>query len=262
MRTKDFISFVSTLVEKSGEIIKRSYLDSKIDVEFKADATPVTQVDREVEELMRGLIRNTYPEHGVIGEEYGEENACAEFVWTLDPIDGTVSFANGCPLFGTLIGLLYQNQPLLGAIHQPLFNKLCIGDGKRTFVDGRPVQLRSVSRLADATLLTTDIAGIRRTRYKESFDLLLDRTQLFRTWGDCYGYSLVASGKADIMLDLDMRIWDIVPLVPVISGANGIITGWSGDDALHGKSCLATNRTLHRQVVEILTSQNNGQVDG
>ena len=258
MRTDEFANFVSTLVEKSGEIIKRAYLTGKIDVELKADATPVTKVDREVEELMRELIRKAYPEHGVIGEEYGEEKACAEFVWTLDPIDGTVSFANGCPLFGTLIGLLRQNQPLLGAIHLPLLNQLCIGDGKRTYVDGRPVQLRSVSCLADATLLATDIASIRRTQHREGFDILLDQTQLSRTWGDCFGYLLVASGKADIMLDLDMRIWDIVPLVPVISGANGIITSWSGDDASQGKSCLATNRTLHHQVVEILTGQDNG----
>jgi myo-inositol-1(or 4)-monophosphatase len=209
---------------------------------------------------MRDLIRKTYPEHGVIGEEYGEENTCAEFVWTLDPIDGTVSFASGCPLFGTLIGLLHHNQPLLGAIHQPLLNQLCIGDGKRTLVDGRSVQLRSVSHIADATLLTTDVASIHRTRQRESFDLLLDRSRLFRTWGDCYGYLLVASGKADIMLDLDMKVWDIVPLVPVITGANGIITSWSGDDALQGGSCLATNRTLHRQVVEVLTDQDNGLV--
>ena len=260
MRTNELTSFVATLAEKSGEVIKRSYLADNIDVELKADTTPVTQADRDAEALMRELIRKTYPEHGVIGEEYGEENACAEFVWTLDPIDGTVSFASGCPLFGTLIGLLHEGQPLLGAIHQPLFNQLCIGDGKRTFVDGRPVQLRNVGRLADATLLTTDAAIIRRSLHREGFELLLDRTRMFRTWGDCYGYLLVASGKADIMLDLGMRIWDIVPLMPIITGANGIITSWSGGDASHGESCLATSRALHRQLVEILAGQDNALV--
>ena len=258
MHTNEFASFVSRLAEKSGEIIKRCYLAENIEIDLKADATPVTQADRDAEELMRELIRKTYPEHGVIGEEYGEDNAGAEFVWTLDPIDGTVSFASGCPLFGTLIGLLHQNQPLMGAIHQPLFHQLCIGNGKRTLVDGRPVQLRSSNRIVDATVLTTDLTSIRRSRYSEGFDLLLDRSRMFRTWGDCYGYLLVASGKADIMLDLDMSIWDIAPLIPVITGANGIITSWSGDDAVQGKSCIATSHTLHRQVVEILTGKDRG----
>ena len=255
MRINEFASFIATLAEKSGEIIKRSYLAENVDVELKADATLVTQADRAAEALMRELIRKTYPEHGVIGEEYGEENARAEFVWTLDPIDGTVSFASGCPLFGTLIGLIHQNQPVLGAIHQPLWNELCIGDGKRTLVNGRPVQLRTVSRIANATLLTTDVSCIRRTRHREAFELLLERSHLFRTWGDCYGYLLVASGRADIMLDLDMRIWDIVPLIPVITGANGIITSWSGDDTSQSKSCLATNSSLHPKVMEILAGQ-------
>jgi myo-inositol-1(or 4)-monophosphatase len=253
MTLNDFVKFIANLAEESGEIIKQYYFADNVEVEMKADATPVTQADRDTESLMRELIRKTYPEHGVIGEEFGEENACAEFVWTLDPIDGTVSFASGCPLFGTLVGLLHQNKPVLGVIHLPLLNQLCIGDGKGTTLNGRLVQLRDTSRLADATFLTTDVSDIRCTRRKDGFELLLDQTHLFRTWGDCYGYLLLASGKADIMLDLDMKIWDIMPLIPVIKGANGIITTWSGDDVQQGESCLACNRALHPQVVEILT---------
>jgi histidinol phosphatase-like enzyme (inositol monophosphatase family) len=257
MDTNDFARFMATLAEKSGEVIKRYYSADDVDVEMKSDATPVTRADREAEALMRDLIRDTYPDHGIIGEEFGEENASAEFVWTLDPIDGTVSFASGCPLFGTLIGLLYQNRPVLGAIHQPLWGQICIGDGRRTTVNGRAVRLRNLSRLSDAILLTTDVPAIRRTRYKEGFDLLLENTHLFRTWGDCYGYLLVASGKADIMLDLDMKIWDIMPLIPIIHGANGVITTWSGGDASQGSSCLATNRALHAQVRQILASRSD-----
>ena len=258
MVTNDFAGFIAILAEKSGAIIRHYYEADTIDIEMKGDSTPVTQADREAEALMRDLIRKTYPEHGIIGEEFGEENADAEFVWTLDPIDGTVSFASGCPLFGTLIGLLHQNKPVLGAIHQPLWNQLCIGDGSRTTLNGQPVQLGDVNRLADATLLTTDISAIRRSTYKDGFEVLLDQACLFRTWGDCYGYLLVACGKADIMLDLDMKIWDIMPLIPVIRGGNGIITSWQGGDASRGGTCVATNRALHPQVLERLASHDAG----
>lgn len=257
MDTNDFARFMASLAEKSGEVINSYYSADDVDVEIKSDATPVTRADREAEALMRDLIRNTYPDHGIIGEEFGEENASAEFVWTLDPIDGTVSFASGCPLFGTLIGLLYQSRPILGAIHQPLWGQMCIGDGRQTTVNGHPVRLRNLGRLCDAMLLTTDVAAIRRTRFKDGFDLLLDNTHLFRTWGDCYGYLLVASGKADIMLDLDMKIWDIMPLIPIIRGANGVITTWSGGDASQGSSCLAANHELHPQVRQILASRSD-----
>jgi myo-inositol-1(or 4)-monophosphatase len=255
MRTNEFARFIYSLAEKSGEVIKQHYLAKNLDVEIKNDSTPVTQADREAEALMRELIRKTYPEHGIIGEEFGEENLSAEFVWTLDPIDGTASFAIGCPLFGTLIGLLYENKPVLGAIHQPVLKQLCIGDETRTTVNGRPVQLRNICRLSDAIILTTDIVSITCTKYKDSFNTLLEKSHLFRTWGDCYGYLLVASGKADIMLDMNMKIWDVMPLIPIIRGANGMITTWAGKDASQGASCLAANRALHSLVLQILTSQ-------
>jgi len=255
MCTKEFARFIFRLAAISGEVIKRYYLTQHLDIEIKSDKTLVTRADREAESLMRDLIRKTYPEHGIIGEEFGEENASAEFVWTLDPIDGTVSFASGCPLFGTLIGLLRGHRPVLGAIHQPVLSQLCIGDSQQTTLNGRTVQLRNVHRLSEAVLLTTDFVSINNTKHKESFDLLLEKTHLFRTWGDCYGYLLVACGKADIMLDLDMKIWDVAPLIPIIEGANGVITTWSGEDAFLGPSCLATNRVLYPQVLKILRSQ-------
>jgi myo-inositol-1(or 4)-monophosphatase len=255
MRTDEFNRFLSVLAGKSGDIIKQYFwLDNKY-VELKSDQTPVTRADRDAEAVMREQIRKTYPEHGIIGEEFGEENSSAEFVWTLDPIDGTVSFSSGCPLFGTLISLLHQNKPILGAIHIPLLALLCIGDGRQTSVNGRVVKLRDVTRLSDAFLLTTDLTNIRRTKHRDGFNLLLDQTQLFRTWGDCYGYLMVVSGKADIMLDLNMKIWDIMPLIPIVRGANGIITTWSEDDVLQKGSCLATNPALHPQVLKILSTQ-------
>jgi histidinol phosphatase-like enzyme (inositol monophosphatase family) len=254
MWTKEFTEFICNLAEKSGEIIKPYFAKADLAWEIKEDQTLVTQADRQAEAVMRELIRKTYPQHGILGEEFGPENASAEFVWILDPIDGTFSFARGCPLFGTLIGLLHGGEPILGAINQPVLTQLCIGNNTETAVNGRAVRLRETHHLSEAMLLTTDVASIGRYQKKEGFEKLLSRMRLYRTWGDCYGYLLLASGGADIMLDPIMNPWDILPLIPVIQGANGVITTWSGTDASQGNSCVAANKTLHPQVLEILNS--------
>jgi histidinol phosphatase-like enzyme (inositol monophosphatase family) len=253
MQLKEFTDFICTLAEKSGEVIKPYFAGSDLAIEIKEDQTLVTHADRQAEAVMRDLIRKRYPQHGILGEEFGPENASAEFVWTLDPIDGTISFARGCPLFGTLIGLLHCGTPILGAINQPVLNQLCIGNNTETALNGRAVRLRDTDHLSEAMLLTTDIASIGSHRRK-GFEELCKRTRLYRTWGDCYGYLLVASGGADIMLDPMMNPWDILPLVPIIQGANGVITTWSGTDASQGDSCVAANKTLHPQVLQILNS--------
>ena len=254
MQIQELTKFVHTLAEKSGEVIKPYFAEANLTVELKADQTLVTQADREAETVMRDLIRKAYPDHGILGEEFGSENTSAEFVWTLDPIDGTISFASGCPLFGTLIGLLQAGKPVLGAINNPILNQLCIGNNSETTLNGRVVKLRETHHLSEALLLTTNIASVAKYQKKDGFEKLLGQTHLFRTWGDCYGYLLVASGGADIMLDPIMHSWDIIPLIPIIQGAKGVITAWSGTEASHGNSCVAANKTLHPQVLEILNS--------
>ena len=253
MRLKEFTDFIYTLAEKSGEVIRPYFAKADLAVELKEDQTLVTQADRQAEAVMRDLIRKRYPQHGILGEEFGLENLSAEFVWSLDPIDGTLSFARGCPLFGTLIGLLHGGAPILGAINHPVLNQLCIGNNTETTINGRTVRLREVHHLSEAMLLTTDLASVDNHRRK-GFEELLRRIRLYRTWGDCYGYLLVASGGADIMLDPMMNPWDILPLIPVIQGANGVITTWSGTDASQGNSCVAANKILHPQVLQILNS--------
>lgn len=249
---EEFTRFVHRLAEESARVIKPYFADVNLEVELKADETPVTRADRQAEEVMRHLIRKEFPNHGIIGEEFGKENESAELVWMLDPIDGTISFASGCPLFGTLICLLHDGQPILGAINQPILDILCIGDNNQTTVNGARVQMREVEELSEATLLTTDVVHIAEYQKQAGFENLVQQTRIFRTWGDCYGYLLLASGWADIMLDPIMNPWDILPVIPIIRGANGIITSWVGDDASHGDSCVAANQKLHPLVLEIL----------
>jgi histidinol phosphatase-like enzyme (inositol monophosphatase family) len=251
MGTSKYARFIRTLAEKSGEVIRSYYAMDNLIPEIKEDMSPVTRADREAEELMRGLIRKAYPDHGIIGEEFGSENVTAEFVWTLDPIDGTASFTNGCPLFGTLICLLHEQKPIIGAVNIPMLERLCIGDYQKTTINGRTVQCRNTTRLSDAVLLTTDVMSIWRDNKKNVFNSLVEQTRLFRTWGDCYGYLLVASGKADIMLDTAMAVWDYMPLIPIIEGAGGTITVWSGEGEARGMQCLATNKDLHPHVLKM-----------
>ena len=135
-------AFVEKLAAASGEVIRPYFAAPDLDVEFKGDRSPVTQADREAEAVMRELIGQHYPQHGIVGEEFGTENDGAEFVWVLDPIDGTISFASGCPLFGTLIGLLHEGKPMLGAIHQPVLEQLCVGDNASATLNERAVRMR------------------------------------------------------------------------------------------------------------------------
>jgi histidinol phosphatase-like enzyme (inositol monophosphatase family) len=246
------IEFARSLAEASGRLIAERFAAGNFEVDTKADLSIVTQTDRDVERMLREMIHTIHPDHGVIGEEFGSDNADAEFVWTLDPIDGTISFVSGVPLFGTLIGLMQNGQPILGVIHQPVLGELMIGDGVMTTHNGREVSIRPCSRLEDATLLTTDPNLADRFQDGGKFEALRRRAAMTRTWGDCYGYLMLASGRADVMLDPIMNPWDLIPLVPIIRGAGGVITDWRGGDPVTGTSIVAAGPDLHPQVLEIL----------
>lgn len=250
-------TFLVELAQASGDFIRPYFASSGLQVEMKHDQTPVTIADRGAEALMRDLIAQRFPSHGVIGEEYGESNADAEFVWVLDPVDGTKAFATGCPLFGTLIALQYQGRPVLGAIHQPVLGQLLLGDGLETTLNGQPVRTRSCGRIEDATLLCTDLLDVERHQNGPAFAAAIQRARLVRTWGDCYGYLLVASGWADVMCDPEMKPWDIAALVPVIQGAGGVITDWQGGDAVGATSTIASgNPALHQLVLSAFNPTN------
>jgi len=253
MHLTPFRTFLAELARASGEFIRPHFGNPALAVETKSDATPVTLADRGAEQLMRGLIGRKFPTHGIIGEEYGSENPGAELVWVLDPIDGTKSFITGVPLWGTLIALLHQGQPVLGCIHQPVLGQLMVGDGATTTLNGRTVRCRPASRIEDATLLTSDPFNPSKYQKGAAFNALSQRARLVRTWGDCYGYLLVAAGHADIMCDPIMNPWDIAALVPIIRGAGGVITDWSGGPAYPAESTLAAaTPELHAAVLAAL----------
>lgn len=249
----DLKRFVVELAETSGEFIRPMYGQPGLAVEAKSDASPVTAADRGAEELLRARIGKKFPEHGIVGEEFGSERTDAEFVWVLDPIDGTKAFITGVPLWGTLIALLHRGQPVLGCIHQPILGQLMLGDGSTTKLNGHPVRCRVTTRIEDATLLTSDPYNPAKYQNGPAYESVAQRAKLVRTWADCYGYLLLASGWADVALDPIMNPWDIAALVPIVRGAGGSITDWHGGAAYPAESTVAcATSALHADVIRAL----------
>ena len=228
-------SFLTDLAVESGDFIRPYFGRADLAVERKGDASPVTAADRGAELLLRRRITERFPEHGIIGEEFGNERAEAEFTWVLDPIDGTKSFISAVPLWGTLIALLL------------------VGDGVTATLNGAPVRCRDTKRVEAATILTSDHLNLGRYQDGPACDRLLGRARLARTWGDCYGYLLLAAGHADVCLDPIMNPWDIAALIPVVRGAGGVITDWQGGPAYPAAHTVAAaTPALHAEVLAAL----------
>jgi len=251
MTTQKFIDFSKELAIASGNII-RKYFRSAIDIETKSDQSPVTIADREAELVMREMIQARFPNHGILGEEFDTHNPDAQFQWVLDPIDGTKTFVTGTYLFGTLIALLKDGRPIVGAINNPISEQFLVGDGQQTWLNDALVKVRDCQSITQATLLTTNPLTVHEYRDGAAFEALVRQAKLYRTWGDCHGYYLVAIGFADIMIDAAMHIWDVAALVPIIEGAGGIITDYYGGDPMTGEGAIATAGPLHDLIIASL----------
>jgi myo-inositol-1(or 4)-monophosphatase len=248
---QQFFKLAQGMAETSSKVIKH-YWQNQITIENKTDGSPVTVADREAEQVMRQMITETFPEHGIIGEEFGQYQPDAEYQWVLDPIDGTVNFIAGSFLFGTLIALMHEGKTILGVIHHPMSNQLLIGADGETTLNNKPVKVRSCLSIEDATVCTSTHYGMARHHDFDAYQHLVSRCRMYRTWGDCHGYFLLATGGIDIMLDGHMKIWDIAALIPIVEGAGGKITDWAGGDPLSGKGIIATAGDIHDEVVRIL----------
>lgn len=252
MDLSPYTDFVRLLAQASGQVIKPLFGRADIVVDLKDDQSPVTEADQKAEAVMRRLIEENFPQHGIMGEEYGSVATEAEYVWVLDPIDGTKSFTAGCPLFGTLIALLHKGVPLLGAINIPILDQLLIGDNRHTECNGVTVKMRPCESLQQALILSTDPETPAKYQCGPGWNDLLSKVKGFRTWGDCFGYYLAASGRADIACDPVMNPWDLLALIPVIRGAGGAITDWQGKDPVKGNSIVAAHPSIHEDVIRTL----------
>jgi len=251
MYASKYISFLNELFDESSKIITPYFFSGDYSIETKSDYSPVTIADKKAEERIRSMIQRELPNHGIIGEEFGQENAESEYTWIIDPIDGTKAFITGSPLFTTLIGLLHNGKPILGGINQPIAKLRCVGNNHTTTLNGNQVSCRNTSQIEASTLLGSSIRTPWQYQDGNRFLRLTKRAKLFRTWGDGYGYLLVASGKADAMLDPIVNPWDILPVIPVIRGSGAIIGNWQGkrDD---WKSSVAANPQLFDEIIQQL----------
>jgi len=251
-----YIDFAHRLADASGSVIRR-YFRTPVQVDDKPDQTPVTIADREAESVMRGMIAAAFPDHGIIGEEEAPVRGHAEWVWTLDPVDGTKAFISGKPLFGTLIGLCHRGAPQLGIVDQPVLRERWIGvAGQATTLNGAPVATRPCAELKLALLNATS-PDMFVADDAIRFDRLRRAVKLAMYGGDCYAYALLASGFIDLVAEAGLKIYDYCPLVPVIEGAGGTITDWAGKPlglASGSHALAAGDKNVHTAALKTLAA--------
>jgi myo-inositol-1(or 4)-monophosphatase len=257
MTAVDFASFVDQLAIASGDTIL-PFFRTALAVENKLAAgfDPVTAADRAAENAMRALIRKNFPEHGILGEEYGSERADAEYVWVLDPIDGTKSFIAGMVAWGTLIGLTRFGEPVYGMMHQPFTREHFFGDSGASRYRGpagnRDLHVRPCASLSDAVMFTTSPLLMNQAD-RATFQRVENIVKLSRYGGDCYAYCMLAAGQIDLIIETELKPYDIVPLIPVITGAGGIVTTWeNGPAQAGGRLVVAGDARVHAAALEML----------
>jgi myo-inositol-1(or 4)-monophosphatase len=269
MTAIDFAGFVDRLAQVSGDVIL-PFFRSAIGAEDKSGGgafDPVTEADRAAEVAMRRLIAQTFPAHGVVGEEYGKDRADAEYVWVLDPIDGTKAFISGLPTWGTLIGLTHHGRPVYGMMSQPFTRERYFGDGASASwrglaatakgsggegVASRSLRVRACASLAQATLMTTTPKMFDATE-APAYRSVEDKVRLTRYGADCYAYCMLAAGLIDVVIEANLKPYDIVALIPIVEGAGGIVTTWDGGDpARGGRIVAAGDNRVHQEALQLL----------
>jgi len=252
----DRLEFAQRIARRAGNLIMQYYA-TDFAVERKSDDSPVTIADREAELELRRAIESEYPADAILGEEFGAKTGTSPYRWILDPIDGTKSFIAGVPLFGTLIGIQADDQSVIGVMEFPGLNRrisACLGMGAWWQTGDQPPLPAHVSTchvLRDALYVTTDIASFSERGAKQAHDELAQAAWYSRTWGDCYGYFLVATGRAAVMVDPIVNLWDAAALLPILKEAGGSFTDWSGRETVEAGEAIATNGHVLGEVLEI-----------
>jgi histidinol-phosphatase len=236
----------------AGDIALR-YYERGVPVTIKADRTPVTQADREAEQAIKAVLRRAFPDHGFLGEEFGEEGNQATR-WIIDPIDGTKNFVRGVPVWAVLIGLEEEGDITAGVVLNPV-SGTCYwarrGDG--AFADGRPVRVSDVDAMDRALVLHSSLNLLRRTpRWWEGFVRLVDACDRTRGYGDYFGYGLVAEGKAEVYVEADLKPWDLAPMKVLVEEAGGRLTDFAGRGTIYDGTVVASNGRLHDQALRLL----------
>jgi len=247
------------LAKAAGEVTLRHF-GRPMEADAKGDGSPVTRADRDAEALLREGIEARYPRHGILGEEYGEVRPGSRVRWIVDPIDGTRAFMRGVPLYGVLIGIEVEGEPVVGVAHFPALGETVAAHrGGGCWWNGERARVSGVGELADALVLTTDPESVHRDpAIAPGWRRLTGGASLSRSWGDCYGHILVATGRGEVMVDPILSSWDAAALLPILEEAGGAFSALTGERTIHGRSGLSTNGLLHDQVLGLLDTAGGG----
>lgn len=250
----DFLSFAETTAREAGALTLEYFLTDGARAEFKSDDTPVTIADRKAEELIRHRIAETYPDHQIVGEEYGATEGTSDYRWIIDPIDGTKSFVHGVPLYAVLIALEIKGKMEVGCAYFPALDEIVsAATGLGAHWNGKPCRVSDVASIDRAVCAHIDTAYFGKNGKGEAWDRLQKAVYYNAGWCDAYGYLLVATGRAEIMLDPVMAVWDCGPFPPIFKEAGGYFGDWSGNEGrIDGGEALATNAALRSEVVALL----------
>jgi inositol-phosphate phosphatase/L-galactose 1-phosphate phosphatase/histidinol-phosphatase len=251
----DLISFANHLADEVEPIIKK-YFRTRLTVDDKEDESPVTMADKKTELKIRELIEKQYPNHGILGEEFEDKNINSEYLWVIDPIDGTRSFIAGHKDFGTLIALLHNKKPIIGIINCPMHNERWVGvEGQKTLMNGDEVSTSSIDSLDKSYLNTTGLYFDNDDHFKKGYNKVIKKVRHFRFGGDCYMYGLIASGFIEVVLENTLKPHDYMALIPVIKGAGGEISDKLGNPInlrSDGSVVVSANKKLHAQIIGII----------
>jgi len=240
----ELLEFAVEIARGAGEITLQ-YFRKQPETSRKSDGSFVTIADRQAESYLRRRIGETFPDDGILGEEEGESRGSSGRRWILDPIDGTFAFVHGVPLYGVLIAVEIESEMTVGVVNMPALGEIVsAAKGLGCFFNGEPARVSETAELKDALLLSTSFVS--------ATELLQARAKVSRTWGDCYGYVLVATGRADLMLDPVMNLWDCAPLLPIMEEAGGTFTDWRGVRTADGGNSIATNGVLFDEVMKVV----------
>ena len=251
----ELVALAHSLADAARPIAAK-YFRTQVKIDDKSDATPVTIADREAETAMRELLTKHVPAHGVFGEEHGAVRTDAEYVWVLDPIDGTKSFIAGMPIWGTLIALMHNGTPAFGMMDQPFIGERFSGDnGAATYTGpsgSRKLATRKCASLSEATLFTTS-PRLMNAKDRAQFERVEKDVRLSRYGGDCYAYCMLAAGHLDLIIETELKPYDVAALIPIVSGAGGIMTTWDGKPAQSGGRIVAAgDKRVHDAALKLL----------
>jgi len=256
-----YVEFATEVIDRAGAIALK-YFRTDLEVINKAkkrNYDPVTRADREIEEYIRGRIRDAFPDHAIIGEEFGSQRGESPFAWMIDPIDGTKGFITGSPMWGVLLGLMEGDRCIAGLMRQPFLRETYVGSPAGAFVlgdDGRkPLKTRNAGAIAGAIVCCTHPNMFLTDETRRGFDRVAQACAFSRFGTDCYGYGLLARGFVDLVVESDLEAYDIMPLIPIVEGTGGVVTDWQGGPGSRGGSIVAAaNRALHAQALDLLNS--------